>query len=143
MLLLQTEIITSRMKNHSRNPRILEYLYGQQNQMDHIKHECHITDSRDCIKQKQDMVQWAGTYLLKRHLPMYLEQGYKVAGVNTCPILRQSAGRTACHAVVKATWELIREPAQNVPKEVMKDFEARKAGLKPVKLARDNCARPD
>ncbi len=74
---------------------------------------------------------------------MYLEQGYKVIGVNTCPILRRCAGRTAGHAVVKATWEPIREPAQNVPKEVMEDFEARKAGLKPLKLARDNRARPD
>ncbi len=25
----------------------------------------------------------------------------------------------------------------------MKDFEARKAGLKPLKLAKDDCARPD
>ena len=74
---------------------------------------------------------------------MYLDQGYKVIGVNTCPILRQCAGRTARHAVVKATWEPIREPAQNVPKEVMEDFEARTAGLKPLKLARDNRARPD
>ena len=39
--------------------------------------------------------------------------------------------------------EPIREPAQNVPKEVMEDFEARKAGLKPLKLAKDNRARPD
>ena len=70
---------------------------------------------------------------------MYLEQGYKVAS----PILRQCAERTACHAVVKATWGQIREPAQNVPKEVMEDFEARKAGLKPLKLAKDNRARPD
>ncbi len=30
---------------------------------------------------------------------MYLEQGYKVVGVSTCPVLRQCAGRTACHAV--------------------------------------------
>jgi len=66
-----------------------------------------------------------------------------VAKVNTCPVLRQCAGRTARHAVVKATWEPIREPAQNVPKEVMEDFEARKAGLKPLKLAKDNRARPD
>jgi hypothetical protein len=70
---------------------------------------------------------------------MYLEQGYKVAS----PILRQCAERTARHAVVKATWGPIREPAQNVPKEVMEDFEARKAGLKPLKLAKDNRARPD
>ena len=92
---------------------------------------------------KQYMVQWADTYILKRHLPMYLEQGYKVAGVNTCPVLTQCAGRTTRHAVVKATWEPIREPAQNVPKEVMEDFEARKAGLKPLKLVKDNRARPD
>ena len=110
--------------------------------MDHIKHECHITDKRNRIKQKQYMVQWADTYILKRHLPMYLEQGYNVIGV-TCPILRRCAGRTARHAVVKATWEPIREAAQNVPKEVIEDFEARKAGLKPLKLARDNRARPD
>ncbi len=71
---------------------------------------------------------------------MYLEQGYKVARVDTCPVLRQCAGRTARHAVLKATWDPIREPGQNVPKEVM---EARKAGLKPVKLAKDNRARPD
>jgi len=45
--------------------------------------------------------------------------------------------------VVKATWEPIREPAQNVPKEVMEDFEARKAALKPLKLAKDNRAKPD
>lgn len=45
--------------------------------------------------------------------------------------------------MVKATWEPIKEPAQIVPKEVMEDFEARKAGLKPSKLAKDNCARPD
>ncbi len=133
----------ARMKHHSRNPRVLEYLYNQQNHMDHIKHECHITDKRNRIKQKQYMVQWADTYILKRHLPMYLEQGYKVAGVTTCPVLRQCAGRTTRHAVVKATWEPIREPAQNVPKEVMEDFEARKAGLKPLKLAKDNRARPD
>ena len=74
---------------------------------------------------------------------MYLEQGYKVAEVNAYPVLRQCAGRTAPHALVKATWQPIRAPAQNVPKEVMKDFEARKAGLKPVKLAKDNRARPD
>ncbi len=72
---------------------------------------------------------------------MYLEQGYKRIGVNPCAILRRCAGKTACHEVVKATW--IRKPAQDVPKEVMKDFEAKKAGLKPLKLARDNCARPD
>ncbi len=66
-----------------------------------------------------------------------------MAGVNTCPVLNHCAGRTARHAVVKATWELIREPAQNVPKEVMENFEARKAGLKPLKLAKDNRARPD
>ncbi len=118
-------------------------IYNQQNHMDYIKHECHITDKRNRIKQKQCMVQWADTYILKRHLPMYLEQGYKVAGVNTCPVLRQCAGRTARHAVVKATWEPIREPAQNVSKEVMEDFEARKAGLKPLKLAKDIRARPD
>ena len=66
-----------------------------------------------------------------------------MARVSTCPVLTQCAGRTARHAVVKATWEPIREPAQKVPKEVMEDFEARKAGLKPLKLARDTCARPD
>ncbi len=140
---LTFEQFWARMKHHSRNPRVLEYLYNQQNHMDHIKHECHITDKRNCIKQKQYMVQWADTYILKRHLPMYLEQGYKVAGMNTCPVLRQCAGRTARHAVVKATWEPIREPAQNVSREVMEDFEARKAGLKPLKLAKDNRARPD
>jgi hypothetical protein len=69
---------------------------------------------------------------------MYQEQGYKVIGVDTCPILRRCAGK-----VVKATWERIRELAQNVPKEAMEDFEARKAGLKPLKLARGNHARPD
>ncbi len=68
---------------------------------------------------------------------MYLEQGYKVVGVSTCPVLRQCAGETARHAVVTATWQPIREPAQNVPKELME------AGLKPLKLARDNRARPD
>ena len=90
-----------------------------------------------------EMVQWADTYIVRRHLPMYPEQGYKVAEVNTCPILRQCAGRRAHHAVLKATWELIREPAQNLLKEVMEDFEAKKAGLKPLKLARDSRARPD
>jgi len=140
---LTFEQFWARMKHHSRNPRILEHLYGQQNQMDHIRHECHITDKRNRIRQKQYMVQWADTYILKRHLPMYLEQGYKVIGVDTCPILRRCAGRTARHKVVKATWEPIREPAQNVPKEVMEDFEAKKAGLKPLKLARDNRAKPD
>ncbi len=56
---LTFEQFWARMKHYSRNPRVLEYLYGQQNQMDHIKHECHITDKRNCIKQKQYMVQWA------------------------------------------------------------------------------------
>ncbi len=139
---LTFEQFWARMKHHSRNPRVLEYLYGQKNLMDHIKHECHITDKRNRIKQKQYMVQWADKYILKRHLPMYLKQGYKVI-VNTCPILRRCAGRRARHAVVKAAWQPIREPAQNVPREVMEDFEAKKAGLKPLKLARDNCARPD
>jgi len=88
-------------------------------------------------------VQWADTYILKRHLSMYLEQGYKVIGVNICPILRQCAGRRLCHEAVKAKWEPIRKSAQNVPKEVMEDFEANKAGLKPLKLVRDNRARPD
>ena len=74
---------------------------------------------------------------------MYMEQGYKVAGKNTCPVLRQCAERTARHAVVQATWEPIREPAQNVPRRFKEDFEARKAGLKPLKLAKDNRARPD
>ena len=79
-------------------------MYSQQNQMDHIKHECHITDDRNGIKQNQYMVQWADTYILQRHLPMYLEQGFKVARVNTCPVPRQCAGRTARHAVLKAIW---------------------------------------
>ncbi len=140
---LSFEQLSARMKHHSTNPRILEYSYSQQNQLDHIKHECHITDKTNRIKQKQCMVQWADTHILKKHLPMYLEQGYKMARLNTCPVLRQCAGRTARHAVVKATWEPIREPAQNVPKEVMEDFEARKAGIKPLKLAQNNCARPD
>ncbi len=140
---LTLEQFWARMKQHSRNPRVLEYLYNQQNHMDQIKQECHITDKRNRIKQKQYMVQWADTYILKKHLPMYLEQGYKVVRLNTCPVLRQCAGRTARHAVVKATWEPIREPAQNVPKEVMEDLEARKAGLKPLKLAKDNHAKPD
>ncbi len=111
--------------------------------MDHPKHECHITDKSNRIKQKQYMVQRADTYILKRHLPVYLEQRYDVAGVNTCPVLRHCAGRTARHAVFKATWELIREPAQNVQKEVMEYLKARKAGLKPLKVAKDNCGRPD
>ena len=68
------------------------------------------------------MVQWADIYILKRHLPVSSEQGYKVIAVDACPILRQCAGKTACHQAVKATWEPIREPAQNVPKEVMEDF---------------------
>jgi len=38
---LTFEQFWARMKHHSRNPRVLEYLYSQQNQMDHIKHECH------------------------------------------------------------------------------------------------------
>ena len=130
------------MKNHSKKPRILEYLYGQQNHMDRVKHERH-KDKRNRIKQKQYMVQWADTYILKRHLPMYGEQGYKVIKADTCPILTKCAGRTACHEVMKATWEPIREPAKNVPKEMMDDFEATKAGLKPIKLARDNGAKPD
>ncbi|DBB13152.1 TPA: hypothetical protein ACH3X3_004906 [Trebouxia sp. C0006] len=92
---LTFEQFWARMKHHSRNLRVLEYLYIQQNQLDHIKHECHITDKRKRIKQKQYMVQWADTHILKRHLPMYLEQGYQVVGVNTCPVLRQCAGRTA------------------------------------------------
>ncbi len=111
---LTFEQFRARLIHHSRNPRVLEYLYNQQNHMDHIKHECDITDKRNRIKQKQYMVQLADTYILKRHMP-----------------------RTARHAVVQATWEPIREPAQNVPKEVMEDFEARKAGLKSLKLAKD------
>ena len=67
---------------------------------------------------------------------MYLQQGHKVIGVNACPILRQCAGRSARHAVVEATQQAIREPAQNVPKEVMEGFEAKKAGLEALKLAR-------
>ncbi len=47
----------ARMKHHSRNPHVLEYLYSQQNQMDHIKHERHIIYKRNRIKQKQYMVQ--------------------------------------------------------------------------------------
>ena len=57
--------------------------------------------------------------------------------------LKRYAGRVARHAVVKATWQPIREPAQSVPREVMEDFEAKKAGLMPLKLARDNRARPN
>ncbi len=75
---LTFEQFWARMKNHSKDPRVSEYLYGQQNHMDHVKHECHITDKRNRIKQKQYMVQWADTYILKKHLPMYEEQGYKV-----------------------------------------------------------------
>ncbi len=40
---LTFEQFWARMKHYSRNSRVLEYLYGQQNQMDHIKlikHEC-------------------------------------------------------------------------------------------------------
>ena len=81
------------------------------------------------------MVQWADTYILKRHqvLLMYEEQGYKVIKTDTCPILMKCAGRTACHQVVKATWEPIGEPAKNVPKEMLDDFDksgtqAHKAG---------------
>ena len=65
---------------------------------------------------------------------MYLEQGYEVIGVNICPVLGRCAERVARHAVVKATWQPIREPAQNVPREVMEDCEAKKAGLKPLAL---------
>ncbi len=110
----------ARMKHHSKNPCKSEHLNGQQNQVDHIKHECHFTDRRNCIRRKQYMVQWADTYILKRprHLPMYLEQGCKLIRVDTCPILRRSAERTARHEVVKATWAPIKEPAQNAPKEV-------------------------
>lgn len=135
------EQLWAHMKHHPRNPRVLEYLYGQHNQMDHIKDECHIIHKRNHIKQKQYMVQRADTYIFKRHPPMYLEQGCKVIGVDACPILRQCAGRVARHAVVKATLQPIREPAQNVPREVMEDFEAKKAALKPLKMARDHRAR--
>ena len=88
------------------------------------------------------MVQRADTYILKRHLPMYVEQGYKVTRIDKCPILRRGAGR-ARHEVVKATWEPIREPAKNVPREMVQDFEVNKAVIKPLKLARDNGARQD
>ena len=49
------------------------------------------------------------------------------------------------HEVVKATRvrEPIGEPAQSVPKEVMEDVQAKKAGLKPLKVARNSRARPD
>ena len=47
---LTFEQFWARMKHHSRNPCVLEYLYNQQNHMDHIKHECHITDKRNRIK---------------------------------------------------------------------------------------------
>ncbi len=67
---LTCEQFWARMRHHSRNPRVLEYLYSQHNQMDHINHNCHITDKRNRIKQKQYMVQWADTYILKRHLTM-------------------------------------------------------------------------
>ena len=85
----------------------------------------------------------ADTYILKRHLPLYIKQGYNVAKEKPCPALRQCAGRTARHSVVKAAWESIKEPIQNVPNEVMEDFEAKQAGLEPLKLAKDNHARPD
>jgi len=35
---LTFEQFWARVKHHSGNPRVLEYLYGQQNQMNHIKH---------------------------------------------------------------------------------------------------------
>ncbi len=73
---LTFEQFEARIRHHSRNLHVLEYLYKLQNHMDHIQHECHITDKRTRIKQKQYMVQLADTYILKRHLPMYLEQGY-------------------------------------------------------------------
>ncbi len=73
---------------------------------------------------------------------MYLEQGYKVIGVNTCPILRRCAGRTACHEVVCVTWEPIRASPE-LPKELTEHFKAKKAGFKPIKLARENRARRD
>ncbi|DBB13413.1 TPA: hypothetical protein ACH3X3_005145 [Trebouxia sp. C0006] len=43
---LAFEQLWARVKYHSRNPRVLEYLYRQRSQMDHIIHECHATDKR-------------------------------------------------------------------------------------------------
>ena len=63
---------------------------------------------------------------------MYPEQGYKAIGVNACSILRRCAERTARHAVVKATLRPIKEPAQNVPREVT----ANKTGVKERKNKR-------
>ena len=54
---LTFEQFWARMKHHSRNPRVLKYLCSQQNQMDHIKHECHITDKTNRVKQKQYIAQ--------------------------------------------------------------------------------------
>jgi hypothetical protein len=50
---LTFEQFWARMKYHSRESRVLEYLYNQQNHMDQIKHECHLTDKRNRITQKQ------------------------------------------------------------------------------------------
>ena len=42
----------ARMKHHSRNLRVLEYLHNQQNHMDHIKYECHVTDQKKLHQTK-------------------------------------------------------------------------------------------
>ncbi len=63
--------------------------------------------------------------------------------VCTCPTLRQCAGRTLHLEVVKATAKLFTKPVQNVPKKCDGRFEAMKASLKPLKLARDHCAKSD
>ena len=119
--------------------RVIPPLYAEQDRVERVTAECMSNG------QKRYIVQWADTYMLRHHIPLHAETGYKPAEVTRCPEFGRRFGPAAGKRVAKVRWQEKEEPADNdsIPIELIEDFQARREASGHIRLGKDACTRKD
>ena len=124
-------------RDHMADHRVIPPLYAEQDRVERVTAECMSNG------QKRYIVQWADTYMLRQHIPLHAETGYKPVEITRCPEFGRRFGPAATKRLAKVRWQEKEEPAGNIsiPIELIEDFQARREASGHIRLGKDACTR--
>ena len=127
--------IRNRCQHHS----VISPLYAHQDSIQEVIKE------RTVAGQKQYIITWTATNMLRRHLPLLKATGYQVAKAEKWQDIYKLYGPRAGRLCATVTLKPRFEPADgnNIPPELIDDFRAKKAGLGHLRLADTTDTRKD
>ena len=83
--------------------------------------------------------------MLRRHIPLHAETGYKPAQISRCHMLGRVAGPVAARLIAKVRWQEKEEPADEdgIPSWLIEDYRARREAMGHIQLGKDKGTRKD